>query len=432
MTAPQSLSRKLEVLRLGQRAEGLARDDNRLVAIAHALPGETIIAEVDGERGKLVEILTASPDRIAPVCRWYGTCGGCAIQVLAAPAYAVWKRDLVAAALAHVKVEAPLGDLVDAHGKGRRRATFHARVDRDALDRQRIEVGFMQARAHQIVEIDDCPILDPALAGALSAARAVARVLAATGKPLDIVVTATREGLDLDFRGTGPLGFDLEQALIRLAETLDLARISNHGSAVIERRPPVILMGRAQVALPPGGFLQATEAGEAVLAGLVQDAVGRAARIADLFAGVGTFTHRLAETAEVHAVESDAAALLALQKAAHGTAGLRTVTVELRDLNRRPLMPGELTRFDAVVCDPPRAGAEEQMRALAASKVPVAVSVSCNVQTFARDAAILVAGGYALENVTSVDQFRHSAHVEMVGVFRRARVSAARRRRLLG
>jgi 23S rRNA (uracil1939-C5)-methyltransferase len=427
-----SLHRKLTIERLGQRAEGIARGEDGLIFVPHALPGETVVAEVDGERGKLIEVLTPSADRVPAFCPYYGTCGGCAIQVLAQPAYAKWKRGLVEAALSHAKLELPLADLIDAHGAGRRRATFHARFERDALGRLRREVGFMQARAHVIVEIDACPILDPAMAGAVAAAQGVARVLSQKLKPLDILVTATDEGLDIDVRGTGALLFELDQALVSLAERLDLARISNHGTVVIERRAPTLTMGRARVPLPPGSFLQATAAGEATLARLVLDAVGPAKRVADLFAGVGTFTHRLAEKAEVHAVESDAAALAALQRGANGTPGIRMVTTERRDLSRRPLQGTDLSSFDAVVCDPPRAGAEEQMQALAASTVQRVASVSCNVQTFARDAAILIAGGYVCEGVVPVDQFRHSTHVELVGTFRRPKAKSARRRNLLG
>ena len=428
----QSLHRKLIIDRFGQRAEGIARDEGGVIYVPHALAGETVIAEVDGERGRLVEVVEASPDRVPAFCSYYGTCGGCAIQVLAPAAYATWKRGLVAGALTHAKLDVPLGDLIDAHGAGRRRATFHARFTRDAMGRLHREVGFMQARAHQIVDIESCPILDPAMAGAIEAARSVAKSLATLLKPLDMVVTATNEGLDLDFRGTGDLDFRHQQALIELADRIDLARISNHGRVVIERRPPVIDMGRAKVVVPPGTFLQATAEGEATLARLVTEAMGKATKVADLYAGVGTFTHRLAEKAEVHAVESDAPALKALERAAHNTPGLRTVTTECRDLARRPLMGAELNRFEAVVCDPPRAGAEEQMRALAASTVQVVASVSCNAQTFARDAAILIAGGYACEGVTPVDQFRHSLHVELVGTFRRAKQKSAKRRNLLG
>ena len=211
------------------------------------------------------------------------------------------------------------------------------------------------------------------------------------------------------------------------------ARISNHGETIIERRPPTLRMGNALVTIPAGGFLQATSKGEYMLGQLVSDATAGAKRVADLFAGSGTFALRLAERAEILAIEGDEAALKALARAAAHAEGLRAVKTERRDLFTRPLMGGELDKIDAVVFDPPRAGAEAQARALSKSKVPLIVGVSCNVQTFARDARLLIDGGYQLEKVTPVDQFRHSAHVELVGVFRRLPEPKPKRRgRLLG
>ena len=427
-----NLRKRLTIERLGQRGEGIARTDEGLVFVPYALAGEDILAEVDNERGTLVEVLTPSPERIAPFCPHFTDCGGCAVQTLAAPAYGKWKRGLLVAALDHAGVAAEVGDIVDAHGEGRRRVTFHARFDRDALGRIATVVGFMRARRHEIVALDACPILAPALKDALPVARAVAQMLNQLGKPLDILVTASLEGLDIDVRGTGKLSFEIEQALIGLAGRLDLARISNHGEIVIERKPPRIAMGLAHVTPPPGAFLQATEAGEETLTCLVAEGVGKSRKVADLFAGVGTLTLRLAEKAEVFAVESEALALVALERAAHNTSGLRTVSSERRDLVRRPLLAVELERFEAVVFDPPRAGAETQAQMLAGSKVPNVVAVSCNAQTFARDAKILVEGGYRIERITPVDQFRHSSHVEIVGIFRREPVKAKRRGRLLG
>ena len=427
-----NLRQSLTIERMGQKGEGLARTDRGFIAVPYALPGETVLAEVDGERASLVEVTQASPERIAPFCKHFTFCGGCAVQTWNARAYQAWKRSLVVQALDHAKVKADVAPLIDAHGEGRRRVTFHARFDRDALGRTETVVGFMRARSHDIVQLDDCPILAPSLAQSVPVARAVAQVLSQLTKPLDIVVTATLEGLDVDFRGTGKLSFEISQALVSLAGKLDLARLSNHGEIVIERRAPLIQMGKARVAPPPGGFLQATELGEETLAQVVMQGIGKAKRVADLFAGSGTFTMRLAERAEVLAVESDGAALAALERGAHYTQGLRTVTTEKRDLFRRPLIPMELNRFDAVVMDPPRAGAEEQARDLATSHVPTIVSVSCNAQTFARDAKILIDGGYQLRGVTPVDQFRHSAHVELVGLFERPATKAKRRTRLLG
>lgn len=423
----------LDIERLGQRGEGVARSERGLVFVPYALPGDTVRAEVDGERGRLLEVVKPSADRIAPFCKYYGECGGCAVQALSFAPYAVWKRNIVVEALAHAKIETTIAPLVDAHGDGRRRATFHARVLRDALGRPEIEVGFMRARAHSIVDIDDCPILSPQMAGAPRAAHAIALALVGLNKPLDILVTATDTGLDVDFRGTGPVDAPHTRKLVAEAERLDLARLSNHGAVVIERRAPQLAMGAAILAPPPGAFLQATRAGEDTLARLAADAVGDVRRVADLFAGVGTFALRLSEKSQVHAVEAEKAALAALARAAgHASPALKPVSIETRDLYRRPLAPPELAPFEAVVFDPPRAGAEAQARDLAKSAVPLVVGVSCNPQTFARDARILIDGGYYLEIVTPVDQFRHSPHVELVAVFRRAKPKGKRKGRLLG
>jgi len=428
------LNAELTIARLGQRGEGLARHDGGMIAVPYALPGETVRAEIDGDRAKLVDVLTPSADRVPSFCKYFKTCGGCAVQTLAWPPYADWKRGLVVEGLSRAKIDTNILPLVDAHGAGRRRATFHSRVHDDGAGRKRLELGYMQARAHAIVNIDACPILDPGLTHALEAAREVATVLIPLEKPLDIVVTTTLEGLDIDVRGTGPLDFGYRQALITIAERNDLARVSNHGETIIERRPPTLRMGLALVTLPAGGFLQATAAGEDALGALVREAVGGGKKIADLFAGSGTFALRLAEKAEVLAVEGDAPAMRALARAAHDTEGLRHLKTQHRNLYSRPLMAGELDNLDAVVFDPPRAGAQAQAETLAVSKVPTVVGVSCNVQTFARDARILIDGGYVLEKVTPVDQFRHSAHVELVGVFRKINVTskAKRRGRLLG
>jgi 23S rRNA (uracil1939-C5)-methyltransferase len=415
---------RLTIDQLGHRGDGIAETPDGRVYVALALPGEVVEAEVEGDRGRLVAMEVASADRVTPPCPLFGTCGGCAVQHLAPVAYAHWKRGLVVDALGQARLEAPVGPLVDATAGGRRRVTLHARRT-DGTPR----VGFMAARSHVLVPVEHCPVLAPALAGAPAAALALARAMG-TDKPLDLQVTATLGGLDVELRGHGTVAPGLRARLTALAGELDLARLCLHGDVIVERRPPLIRMGRADVALPPGGFLQATAAGQEVLAGLVAQAVGPAKAVADLFSGCGTFALPLAEAASVHAVEADAGALAALDRAARHAPGLRPVTVERRDLFRRPLQPAELARFDAVVFDPPRVGAEAQARALAASDVPLVVGVSCEAASFARDARLLIAGGFALQAVTPVDQFAFSAHVEIVGVFRRA-AKAARRRPLL-
>ena len=418
---------RLAIDHLGRRGEGVAHRDGDTVYVPYALPGETVLAERDGERARIVETLVARPDRLEPVCPYYGTCGGCAVQTLPAPDYLAWKRDLVVTALAKAGLDAPVAPALDAHGAGRRRATFHSRLD---APRSPPRVGFMQARAHAIVDLAFCPILSSGMAGALPAARRVAAILSQSGRPLDIVVTATDTGLDLDLRGLGKADDAQTRALISAAAALDLARLSNHGDVLVEARAPTLGMGRAALAMPPGAFLQATAAGEEALVERVRAGIGGAKRVADLFCGVGTFALRLGETASVTAVDSERAALAALVRAAAGAPGLRQPKTELRDLFKRPLAEAELAAFDAVVFDPPRAGAAAQAAEIARSGVPRVVAVSCDPGTFARDAATLVAGGYRIESVEPVDQFRYSAHVELVALFTRP-AAPPKKRKLL-
>ena len=409
---------RLVINRLGRRGDGIADAPAGPLYVPYTLPGET--AEVDPwpshpDRRHLIKIDIASPDRIAPICPHFGICGGCALQHLATARYRDWKRALVSEALTQVGLDAPVDEIIDAHGEGRRRAVFHARRGTHDL----LEVGFAALRAHHVVAIDRCPILAPALGGAIEAAWAIAEALAGEGKPLDIQVTATDAGLDVDVRGSGPLTAKRMAELAGVAERHKLARLTRHGEMVSLRATPVLKIGRAQVALPPGSFLQATAAGETALAQLVEMHCDDARKVADLFAGVGPFSLRLAQRARVTAADSDADAIAALQRADAATQGLKPIDAQVRDLFRRPLVPVELKPFDAVVFDPPRQGAEAQARALAASTVPRIVAVSCNPATFARDARILVDGGYRVTHVTPVDQFRYSAHVELVALLER-------------
>jgi 23S rRNA (uracil1939-C5)-methyltransferase len=365
------------------------------------------------DRRRLIKVERASTERITPFCPHFGVCGGCAIQHWDAESYRAWKREMVVTTLAQAGIACEVAPLIDAHGAGRRRMTLHARMGTHEV----LKVGFAAAGSHDIIPIDRCPILDPHLDGALEAAWALAEPLIAVGKPLDIQITATSSGLDVDVRGSGPLATALIAKLSGIAEQHRLARLTRHGELVLMRNPPMVAIGTAQVALPPGSFLQATVAGEGTLAALVTDRCKRAKHIADLFCGVGPFALRLATKSRIAAFDSDAGVVTALQKAATSTSGLKPIKAQARDLFRRPLMPQELRDYEAIVFDPPRQGAQAQVLQLAASKIPVVVAVSCNVATFARDARILIDGGYRLEGVTPVDQFRHTPHVELVARF---------------
>lgn len=409
------MAEALVIDHVGQRGDGVARVNGATRYIPYTLPGETVDAAplTESDRMQLVAIRTPSPQRINPVCAHFGMCGGCAIQHWQPDAYRAWKRQLVVDTLARAGIDVEVADLIDAHGAGRRRVTLHARRAPDGS----FPVGFAAPNSHAVIAIDACPILDPALSGAFEAARALAALLKPVAKPLDIQITAADNGLDVDVRGSGPLPPKIVAALSRLAEQYKLARLTRHGELVLMRAPPVVTMGAASVPLPPGSFLQATVAGEETLAALVAAHCGKAKRIVDLFCGVGPFALRLAAKARVAAFDSDAGAIASLQKAAASARGLKPITADARDLFRRPLVPQELRDIDAVVFDPPRQGAEAQSKQLAASKMPAIVAVSCNVITFARDARILIDGGYSLETVTPVDQFRHTPHVELVARF---------------
>ncbi|WP_230530681.1 class I SAM-dependent RNA methyltransferase [Microvirga roseola] len=409
------MAEQVTITRLGAKADGIAESASGPVFVPKVLTGETVTIERDGSHARLVSVDAPSPERETPFCPYFDECGGCATQHMKHGFYQTWKRDILAHTLRQARIEAPIEPLIDAHGEGRRRVTLHVRFPERAM-----HVGYMAPRSHRIVEIAFCPIAEPGLKErAPVVARAIGEHLSAARKPLDVQITNTQTGLDVDVRGHGPLKDKERLSLIDLAASLDLSRLSVHGDVIVERRPPAIVMGRASVVPPAGSFLQATRLGEETLASLVTEACAKTKRLADLFAGWGPFSLRLAEKSEVHAVEFDQGSMTALDKAFRATPGLRRIATEARDLFRRPLLTPELNAFGAVVLDPPRAGAEAQAKQLAVSKVPLVVSVSCDAATFARDAAILMQGGYRLERVIPVDQFKHSPHLEVVGILRR-------------
>ncbi|MEW6124771.1 MAG: RNA methyltransferase [Pseudomonadota bacterium] len=402
------------IARMGAQGDGLADLEGGTVFAPYTLPGERVAGVLEKDRFKVERILEASRDRVAPECGHFGLCGGCLLQHWAAPAYGAWKRGLVVAALEREGLAAEVAPLIDAHGAGRRRVIFHARQAGS-----RTIVGFAERKSHAMVQLAGCPVLSPELAQALAASRAVAGALAPLKKPLDLHVTATDAGMDMDVRGSGPLPPMIAMDLAAIADRFRLARLTRHGELVAQREAPFLAMGRARVVLPPASFLQATREGEETLARLALAIVGGTKRVADLFCGVGTFALRLAETARVGAYENNSPAVAALARAAQSAPGLKGVEAEVRDLFRRPLLAEELKRYDAVVIDPPRQGAEAQAQELAKADLARLAYVSCSAVTFARDARILTDGGFRLLRVTPVDQFRYSPHVELVAHFER-------------
>jgi 23S rRNA (uracil1939-C5)-methyltransferase len=393
---------ELTITALGQHGDGVAETAGGRVFVPFTLPGEIVDAAIEGERATVLSIITPSPERVEPICAYFGTCGGCSLQHLDARSYAAFKRGLLVTSLDHAGVAAEVGELIDARGAGRRRATLHVR---------KAAAGYMRAKSHEVLDIEACPILVPTLS---RLAPRIARALHALAGDCDASFTLTATGLDLSVKSERKLK---PVAAAEFATAHRLARLTFNGEPVFMARPPAVKMGKALVELPPGSFLQATEAAEDTLARLVLEGIGGSKSVADLFSGAGPFALRIAERARVFAADSDRPAIAALMKAANHVQGLKPVEAKVRDLFRDPLAPIELNPFDAVVFDPPRAGAEAQAKEIARSKVKTVVAVSCEPKTFARDATILIAGGYRLARVVPVDQFAYSTHVEVVGVF---------------
>ena len=412
------MTERLTIDHVGHFGDGVSLAGGTGIYVPYALGGETVdVLPSPGhpDRRVLSHIVTSSPERIDPFCLHFGTCGGCAVQHWKTESYRNWKRQLVIEILGHSGIVCEVTALIDAHGTGRRRMTLHARQSSQGI----LRVGFAAAGRHEIIAIDRCPVLDPAMHGAIEAANEIAELLKPISKPLDIQVTAADNGLDIDVRGSGPLGTAMLSSLSKLAEKYNLARLTRHGELVIMRKPPAVKVGKAQVTLPPGSFMQPTAMGEETLAALAFERCKGAKHVADLFCGFGPFAFRLAEKFRVSAFDSDSGAVMALQNAVKLTQRLKPIKAETRDLFRRPLMPQELRDYDCVVFDPPRQGAQAQSEQLAASKITHVVAVSCNPVTFARDAQILIDGGFRIDSVTPVDQFRHTPHVELVATFRR-------------
>ncbi|MFN6951548.1 MAG: class I SAM-dependent RNA methyltransferase [Albidovulum sp.] len=406
---------RLTVERLGHLGDGIARGpDGAPVFVSMALPGEVVEGEVAGGRMASPRIMTPAPERIRAPCPHYRACGGCALMHASDGFVAAWKEGVVRSALAAQGISAAFRPVMTSPERSRRRATLAGRRTKSGAI-----VGFHGRASDTIVEVPDCRLLHPDIMAARPVLGEIVALGASRKGEVALAVTRSEFGLDLSVSGGKPLDQSLFAALAALAERADLARLTWDGQAVASRRPVVLRFGPARVAPPPGAFLQATAEGEAALLAAVREAVGPARRVVDLFAGSGTFSLPLATQGEVHAVEGEAAMLAALDAGWRTTPGLRRVTTETRDLFRRPLLPDELRGFDAVVIDPPRAGAEAQMREIAASHIARVAAVSCNPVTFARDLRILTEAGFVPDWMQVVDQFRWSPHVELAACLRR-------------
>lgn len=413
---------ELTINAVGAQGDGLSRlGDGKPAFVPLTLPGETVLASMEGARGEVVEILTASAERVAPPCRHFGACGGCALQHWAGEPYRAWKAEQIRIQLSMEGLETEILPAFAAPPASRRRVALHVRKGGKG---QGARLGFKERRSWNLVPIEECPVTDPRLVAALPALARLAEPFLEHPKSAPTLhVTLTGTGLDIDVTGverkSGGLSADARMRAAMAAGEGDFARVTMAGEIVYGARQPLVKLGPAVVALPPGSFLQAVPAAERAMVDFaVREAQG-ASRIADLYCGVGTFTFRLAEIGQVYAAEMSPLAIAALKAAIGATSGIKPITAEARDLVRRPVLSTELAKTDVVVIDPPRAGAAEQTAEIAKSKVAKVVGVSCNPQTFAKDARALVDAGFRLEKVLPVDQFVWSPHIELVGVFSR-------------
>lgn len=385
--------------RMGEKGDGLSAGH----AYPYTLPGETATAS-----GKIIK---ASPDRVVAFCSVFETCGGCKLQHWREEPYRQWKTALLASALKARGLETEIKPLVDAHGAGRRRVSLHVRDVEGAW-----RAGFMAQSSHTLVPIDTCPVLE----SKMQSAPEIAAKFGPFFGTCDVSITSTDNGLDIAIKATRKLAEKAIAPFDALMRANGITRIALNGQTLTQLAPPLVNLGKAQVALPVGSFLQATAKGESVLGDVVFAHAKKAKRILDLFCGVGPFTFKLAEASSIHAVDSDKPAIAALQFAMRNVQGLKPITAEVRDLFRNPLVQQELNEFDLVVLDPPRAGAEAQCQNLAKSTVKRVIYVSCDVQSLARDAAVLTGGGYMMTSATPVDQFKFSPHLEVVASFTRS------------
>jgi 23S rRNA (uracil1939-C5)-methyltransferase len=401
---------RLTIDRLGHLGDAVASGPDGPLYLKGFLPQEVI----EGDDLAAMRIITPSAHRVRPPCAHAKTCGGCTLQHASYAFVSEWKQQVVQSALHNQGIEAAFLPAHISPPHSRRRAALAGRRTKGG-----VLIGFHARASDMLVDIPQCQLLHPDLAQAIPSLVPLVQLGATRVAEVTLHLTQSRSGLDVAVTGAKDLEASAQMELARLCESAGFARLSWNGQVVALRHMPVLRLGQALVNLPPNVFLQATADGEAALLAAVRRAIGPARRLADLFAGLGTFALPLAESAQVLAVEGDAAMIAALDQAARKTPGLHPVTAQTRDLFRRPLLADELRGFDAVVIDPPRAGAEAQVAALAASAVPRIAAVSCNPITFARDAKLLLAGGYRLDFVQLVDQFRWSHHVELAAGFSR-------------
>ncbi|MEH6833456.1 MULTISPECIES: class I SAM-dependent RNA methyltransferase [Falsihalocynthiibacter] len=404
---------KLTIERLGHLGDGIAAGP---VFVPMTLPGEVVEGDVVDGKMPTPRILTPSTDRVKPICSHYKSCGGCSLMHASDDFVANWKQDVVKTALEGQGLEAEFRPIQTSPPGSRRRAGLAGKRTKNGA-----MIGFHTSGTGTIIEVPNCQLLDPALKKVIPGLTELTVAGASRKGEISFLVTQSLGGVDVVAKGGKPLDEAARVEFAQIANRHELARLTWDDNIVCEINAPIQMFGNARVNPPGGTFLQATSEGEKALVSAVLEIVSGSKRVLDLFSGCGTFSLPVAKIAEVHAVEGDAEMVAALDQGWRFATGLKHVTTEARDLFRRPLLPDEFKGFDAVVIDPPRAGAEAQIAEVAVSGVKAIAMVSCNPVSFARDAVVLKNAGYEIDWVQVVDQFRWSPHVEIVAKFSKRR-----------
>ncbi len=412
---------RVKIDHIGARGDGVA---NGPIYVPFSVDGDDLEIKIQGQKGRIKHIHKASPDRIAPICKHFGRCGGCSLQHVSEDYYASWKQEQVRVALSHrgfddIIILDPL--LSDTGSRRRARISVMGRGKGVAI------AGFAERASHNIIDITECPVMAPEIVAFIEPLRKFLGGQLDLRKKMAVQINLAENGLDIILESTGEPDLDLRMDIAAFAEGQDVARIcwqdtrpkNPYHEILCERRKPYVTFDGRQVYIPPGSFLQATKDGEAALTHFMKQALGDADKVVDIFAGCGTFTVALIGDHAVHAVEGDQDMVDALKNSAYQMGTIRNLTTEVRDLFLRPLLPHELNKFDAVVIDPPRAGARDQVEQIAKSDMKNIVMISCNPATFARDARTLVDAGFIMGDILPVDQFLYSPHLEVIAGFRR-------------
>lgn len=400
---------------VGHKGDGVAHLNNNPLYVPYALEGEVIKIKGSGPRREIDKIATPSQQRIEPICKYFGTCGGCQLQHMGESAYLDWKMSLVKEPLSRVGISTEPEAILSYSDASRRKCVFNAQRTPNGM-----LLGFNEKSSNEIVPLDACPVLVPAINEQLDAIRDLVNSVPTAKNPLRVSVLVTKNGLDIAIEDAKPLSEAERQVLIKKTIAHKFSRMSVNIETLIKTAEPHIEIASTIVSPPPASFVQALKQAEDDMSDIVSEFLKGCKQVADLYCGIGTFALKLAENSAVYAVEESGDALNSLDQAWRDTGGkLKQVKTEKRNLERRPVTFGELKKMDGLVFDPPRAGAELQCKQIAKSRVKQVAAVSCNPNTLATDLEILLAGGFKVKRIIPIDQFKYTPHVEVVVLLER-------------